>query len=47
MNASVHAGCTLGMGCGANCATQLMLILTHIQALVSSAAMGSMEAELH
>ncbi len=46
LNSSVDAGHIMGIGCIKSGETERMLILTDIEALMSSAEMGLMEAEL-
>ncbi len=47
MNASGDAGFIMGMGCVESGDVERMLILTEIEALMSSAEMGLMEASRH
>ena len=47
MNASVDAGYIMGMGCVKSGDVERMLILTDIEALMSSAEMGLMDAAMH
>jgi purine-binding chemotaxis protein CheW len=47
MNASVDAGYIMGIGCVKSGDVERMLILTDIEALMSSAELGLMEAALH
>ncbi len=47
MNASLEAGYIMGMGCIKGGDGERMLILTDIEALMSSADMGLMDAALH
>ena len=46
MSASVDAGYIMGMGCFKSGDVERMLILTDIEALMSSAEMGLMEAAM-
>ena len=47
MIASVDAGYIMGMGCVKSGDVERMLILTDIEALMSSAEMGLMDAAMH
>jgi purine-binding chemotaxis protein CheW len=47
MNAYVDAGYIVGTGCSKSGDVERMLILTDIEALMSSAEMGLIEATLH
>jgi len=47
MNASVNSGYIMGMGCVKSGDVERLLILTDIDALMSSAEMGLMDATLH